>query len=66
MARTPRAAKTPPPKTDAVVAPPEVTTWEPQAGEIVSDERAYHIRVSGVRYVHVGEAPDGRWVYRPD
>ena len=33
---------------------------------IVSDEKSYHIKVSGQRYVHVGEAADGRWVYRPD
>jgi len=32
---------------------------------IVSDQRDYHIRVGGQRYVHVGEH-NGQWVYRPD
>lgn len=36
------------------------------ADSIVDDERDYHIRRDGQRYVHVGEAADGRWVYRPD
>jgi hypothetical protein len=47
-----------------------VPPWEPPAEHIVSDapegERTYYLRVDGVRYVHVGEAPDGRWIYRAD
>jgi hypothetical protein len=49
-------------------SPPDA--WQPPAGCIVSDapegERTYHLRVGGVRYVHVSDAPDGRWVYQPD
>lgn len=46
--------------------PPDVPSWEPPEGHIVSDEKTYYIRVDGQRYVHVGDAPDGRWVYRAD
>lgn len=41
--------------------------WEPPPGHYVSDdEKTYYIRVGGQRFVHVDEAPDGRWVYRAD
>ena len=46
--------------------PEPPAAWEPPAGHIVSDEKTYYIRVDGQRYVHVGDAPDGRWVYRAD
>jgi hypothetical protein len=56
------------PPADDGAAPAELppAAWEPPEGHIVSDEKSYHIRVGGVRYVHVGDAPDGRWVYRAD
>lgn len=41
-------------------------SWHPPEGHIVSDEKSYHITVGGVRYVHVDDAPDGRWIYRQD
>lgn len=44
---------------------PPVVAWRPPEGHIVSDERTYILWVDGVRYEHVSEAPDGRWVYRP-
>lgn len=28
--------------------------------------KSYYLMVGGLRYVHVGDTPDGRWVYRPD
>jgi hypothetical protein len=59
------AKKNAPPDVAPVVPP-----WEPPEGHIVSDEpegsRTYYLRVDGQRYVHVGEAPDGRWIYRAD
>jgi hypothetical protein len=48
------------------VAAPAAPAWEPPEGHIVSDEKTYYLRVDGQRYVHVGDAPDGRWVYRAD
>jgi hypothetical protein len=55
---------------NTVVAPAELVEapaeWEPPPGHIVSDEKTYYLRVDGQRFVHVGDAPDGRWVYRAD
>lgn len=28
--------------------------------------KSYYLIIDGVRCVHVGDTPDGRWVYRPD
>lgn len=39
------------------------TPWEPPEGGVVTEDRNYIIWVDGVRYEHVSEAPDGRWVY---
>lgn len=29
-------------------------------------DRSFYLTHAGRRYVHVGETPDGRWIYRPD
>ena len=47
-------------------APAAAPEWTPPANCIVSDETTYKIRVDGQLYRHVGEAPDGRWVYELD
>lgn len=62
----------PPAPPVAVVAPvaPEPAVevasaeWAPPEGCLVLDDRTYFAYVNGVRYEHVSEAPDGRWVYR--
>lgn len=51
---------------DLAAAPvPDSADWCPPAGYLVSDERTFRIRVEGVLFEHVSEAPDGRWVYAP-
>lgn len=34
---------------------------EPDEGYVARD---YRIKVGGVHHEHVGDAPDGRWIYR--
>lgn len=43
-------------------APPP--SWAPSDGEVVTEDKNVFIRIDGVRYEHVSDAPDGRWVYR--
>lgn len=43
-------------------SPPDA--WTPPEGCIVRDERTFILWVEDVRYEHVSEAPDGRWVYQ--
>ena len=72
-------AETPAELPEPTPAPPPAPTPEPEpemapvanhtalhgTDSIVSDEKSYHLWVSGRRYVHVGEHA-GQWVYRPD
>lgn len=51
------------PAEDAV-APFEEVTLDAEGRFIASpDERSLFIRLGGVRYEHVAEMPDGRWIY---
>lgn len=56
-------------RTRALVAPTVSTPavapeWQPPNGCLVSDARNFTLWLDGVRYEHVSEAPDGRWVYQ--
>lgn len=44
-------------------SPPE-PAWQAPEGYIVSEARTFLLVVDNVRYEHVSEAPDGRWVYQ--
>lgn len=44
--------------------PPAPPAWEPPEGCLVRPASGLLIKVDGVRYEHVSEAPNGDWVYR--
>lgn len=66
MAKKPAPPTDPDPVASPTTNAVEQETWQPPTGGIVTDDRTYYIRVGDVRHVHVADAPDGRWVYRPD
>ncbi len=46
-----------------------VTPAPPEYGEgafVAEEIKNYYLLINNKRYVHVGDMPDGRWIYRPD
>lgn len=58
------------PEPEPLPSPDETPLYDHTAvygsDSIVSEERGYFLWQGGRRHVHVGDTPDGRWVYRPD
>jgi hypothetical protein len=56
------------PEAETAPAPPVGSVVLEDVGDALPDDgydaHDYRIRVGGVYYDHVGDAPDGRWIYR--
>jgi hypothetical protein len=60
------AKKKPDTASDPAVELDPLPAWEPPEGHIVlSEVKSFTLLIDGIRYEHVSEAPDGRWVYAP-